>query len=101
MFYANVSCNTCKTSAFIEYYEGADLTCTTCGGESCVEPIKTTYSFAMLEECLDEEEEEDESDNEIDFVIVEQNDIQKHYSLNRESLKMKTQRRRVSRCKPY
>lgn len=100
MFYANVSCVTCQSSAFIEYYEGADLTCSTCGAESCVEPIQSTYSFAILEECLFEDEEDNE-DKENSVVSVETQMRDDILSLKQETLKMNLRRFRIPRYKPY
>jgi transcription initiation factor TFIIIB Brf1 subunit/transcription initiation factor TFIIB len=50
----SLKCFYCKSTALIQEYEGAEITCTKCGIVGCVEQI---LSLSNLEECLETKEE--------------------------------------------
>jgi transcription initiation factor TFIIIB Brf1 subunit/transcription initiation factor TFIIB len=47
-------CSICKSSALLQEYEGAEITCTGCGYVGCIESV---YSLSSLKESLETDED--------------------------------------------
>jgi len=47
-------CSICKSSALVQEYEGAEMTCTGCGYVGCVECV---FSLSSLKESLETDED--------------------------------------------
>ena len=50
-------CSICKSSALVQEYEGAEMTCTGCGYVGCVEQTPCVFSLSSLKESLDTDED--------------------------------------------
>ena len=85
----SLKCFYCKSTALIQEYEGAEITCTKCGIVGCVEQI---LSLSNLEESLETKEERLHKDMEAFAAEIESNiDLSDCFS----SLKIK----RKNKCK--